>query len=365
MKAAVIYARYSSERQTEQSIEGQLRVCHEFAERNDLKIIDTYIDRAMTGTNDNRAAFQKMLSDSDKPQPWEIVLVYALDRFGRNSIEVAVNKQRLQKNGKILISATQRTSVNIDGTQNLDGIILENVLIGLSEYYSAELSQKIRRGQNESRLKGNFAGGKVPYGYTVVNKKIVIHEERAEIVRWIYQSYAGGKVVREIIEELTARGIYHLGKPFKVTTVYYILRLEKYIGIYRHGDEIFTNIYPQIVPVDLFNEIQALLAKNKLGSKSSETIFLLRGKIQCGVCGKHMNGESGTSQNGTVNYYYKCNNRKMHRCCPKASIKKADLEELVLNTTVLLLHNPHNLALIADEIIAVHHKRAREQSVFR
>ena len=131
MKTAVIYARYSSERQTEQSIEGQLRVCHEFAERNDLKIIDTYIDRAMTGTNDNRAAFQKMLSDSDKPQPWEIVLVYALDRFGRNSIEVAVNKQRLQKNGKILISATQRTSVNIDGTQNLDGIILENVLIGL------------------------------------------------------------------------------------------------------------------------------------------------------------------------------------------------------------------------------------------
>ena len=114
MKTAVIYARYSSERQTEQSIEGQLRVCHEFAERNDLKIIDTCIDRVMTDTNDNRAALQKMLSDSDKPRPWEIVLVYALDRFGRNTLEVAVNKQRLQKNGKILISATQRTSVNIE-----------------------------------------------------------------------------------------------------------------------------------------------------------------------------------------------------------------------------------------------------------
>ena len=125
MKTAVIYARYSSERHTEQSIEGQFRVCHEFAERNDLKIINTYIDRAMTVTNDNRAAFQKMLSDSDKPQPWEIVLVYALDRFGRNSIEVSVNKQRLQNNGKILISATQRTSVNIDGTQNLDSITPE------------------------------------------------------------------------------------------------------------------------------------------------------------------------------------------------------------------------------------------------
>ncbi len=130
MKYAVIYARYSCERQTEQSIEGQLRICNEFAERNDLKIVDTYIDRAMTGTNDHRPEFQRMLSDSDKPQIWDIVLVYALDRFGRNSIEVAVNKQRLKKNNKILISATQRTSMNIDGSKNLDGIILENVMIG-------------------------------------------------------------------------------------------------------------------------------------------------------------------------------------------------------------------------------------------
>ena len=363
MKTAVIYARYSSERQSEQSIEGQLRVCHEFAERNELKIIDTYIDRAMTGTNDNRAAFQKMLADSDKPQPWDIVLVYALDRFGRNSIEVAVNKQRLQKNGKILISATQRTSVNIDGTQNLDGIILENVLIGLSEYYSAELSQKIRRGQNESRLKGNFAGGQVPYGYTTENKKIVVHNERAEIVRWIYQSYAAGKVVREIIGELTARGVTHMGKPFKLNTVYKILRLEKYIGIYRHGDEVFTNIYPQIVPTDLFDRVQTLLAKNKLGSSSREVVFMLKKKVVCGICGRPINGESGTSQNGTTMYYYKCSNRKKHRSCSKKSVKKADLEEVVLNTTLLLLNKPENLSVIADEIIAIHQKRAREQAV--
>ena len=86
MKTAVVYARYSSEKQTEQSIEGQLRVCQEFAAKNDIKIVDTYIDRATTGTNDNRAAFQKMLSDSEKNPIWDIVLVYALDRFGRNTM---------------------------------------------------------------------------------------------------------------------------------------------------------------------------------------------------------------------------------------------------------------------------------------
>ena len=87
MKTAVIYARYSSERQTEQSIEGQLRVCYDFAKKNDLVIVDEYIDRATTGTNDNRAAFQRMLADSDKKSTWDVVLVYALDRFGRNSID--------------------------------------------------------------------------------------------------------------------------------------------------------------------------------------------------------------------------------------------------------------------------------------
>ena len=105
-----------------------------------------------------------MLADCEKPVLWDIVLVYAIDRFGRNSIEIAVNKQKLKKNNKMLISATQRTSDNIDGSKNLDGILLENVYIGLAEYYSAELSQKIRRGLHESRMKGQFSGGILPYG---------------------------------------------------------------------------------------------------------------------------------------------------------------------------------------------------------
>ena len=99
-RVLVIYARYSSASQTEQSIEGQLDVCKKYAQDNDLQIVDTYIDRAMTGKNDQRVAFQKLLSDSEKPVTWEIVLVYAIDRFGRNSIEIAVNKQRLKRTVK-------------------------------------------------------------------------------------------------------------------------------------------------------------------------------------------------------------------------------------------------------------------------
>ena len=151
MKTAVIYARYSSNSQSEQSIEGQLTVCEKYAKDNDLVIVNTYIDRAMTGTNDHRASFQQMLSDS-KNATWEIVLVYAIDRFGRNSTEVILNKKKLTDNGKLLISATQRTSENIDGTKNLDGILLDHGKPFVKVRQSSMLQDQYRRFQAVCRL---------------------------------------------------------------------------------------------------------------------------------------------------------------------------------------------------------------------
>ena len=123
MKTAVIYARYSSDRQTEQSIEGQLHVCQEYAAKNNIVIVATYIDRAMTGTNDNRTDFQRMLKDSNK-RAWNYVLVYKLDRFSRNKYEMAMHRKTLRDNGIKLISAME----NIPDTP--EGIILESLLEG-------------------------------------------------------------------------------------------------------------------------------------------------------------------------------------------------------------------------------------------
>jgi site-specific DNA recombinase len=146
METAVIYARYSSDSQTEQSIEGQLRVCNEYAKNNNIKILNTYIDRAMTGTNDNRPDFQKMIKDSSK-KLWDYVLVYKLDRFSRNIYETTIHKHTLLTNGTKLVSATE----NIPETP--EGIILESMLEGMNQYYSTELSQKVIRGINESYIK--------------------------------------------------------------------------------------------------------------------------------------------------------------------------------------------------------------------
>ena len=357
MKTAVIYARYSSNSQTEQSIEGQLTVCQKYALDNGLQIVETYIDRAMTGTNDNRAAFQQMLADSEKNSKWEIVLVYALDRFGRNSTEVAVNKQRLRKNGKTLISATQRTSVNIDGSRNLDGILLENVYIGIAEYYSAELSEKILRGQKENRKKGFHCGGQIAYGYRSVDRKLKIVEEEAEAVRFIFDQYGHGVTVPKIIEQLTEKGYKHNGEPFLRSCIYSILRNEKYVGIYEYKGEIFTDIYPQIITPEAYARVKAINEANKTGTRSIQAVYLLRGKLKCGYCGQPISAESGTSHNKEKKYYYKCHGRKKYKNgCTKTTLKKELLEEFVIKFVLEELKRPENIKNAVKTIMALQEK---------
>ena len=352
MKTAVIYARYSCERQTEQSIEGQLRVCNDYAQRNNIAILDTYIDRAMSGTNDNRPAFKQMLKDSARKQ-WNYVIVYKLDRFSRNKYESAIHRKSLKDNGVKLLSAME----NIPDTP--EGIILESLLEGMNQYYSAELAQKIKRGMKESRLKGQFTGGKLPYGYKVENKKIVVDEDSAEIVRKIFDMTAQGFTAPDIIAYLSENGLYHYGKPFKKNAIYKLLHNTKYIGTCTINNETFDNLYPQIVSVELFEQVQSKLERNLLGQNCIHADFLLRSKVYCGYCGHKINGESGTSQNGDKYYFYKCSWRKKGKDnCKKQMIRKEDLENIVLDMTMDIFTNSVDLNIIADEIV-----RVRKESV--
>ena len=226
----------------------------------------------MTGTNDNRPAFQRMLKDSNRKE-WDFVLVYKFDRFSRNKYETAIHKKELKDNGVKVVSATEFVP------DTPEGIIFESMLEGYAEYYSAELSQKIRRGNNESRRKGNLTGGIIPYGYKHVNKKAVIVPEHADVVRYIYSQYSAGVYVKDIIADLSSRGIFYYGKPFVQNTIYKILKNERYLGIYRFDGEVFDNIYPQIVPTDIFEKVRKKVNENRYGKKSLEVDFLLRHNV--------------------------------------------------------------------------------------
>ncbi|MCM1297177.1 MAG: recombinase family protein [Muribaculaceae bacterium] len=352
-KTAVIYARYSSDSQSEQSIDGQLRVCEEYAQRNNILILNTYIDRAMTGTNDNRPDFQKMIKDSAN-RTFEYVLVYKLDRFSRNKYETAIHKKTLRDNGVKVLSAME----NIPDTP--EGIILESLLEGMNQYYSAELSQKVKRGMRETRLKGNYQGGGVPYGYKVDGRKIVIDEERAENVRFMYAQFAGGVYVKDIITQLTVNGKQYKGKPFAMNTVYNILKNQKYLGVYQHGEEIVDNMYPQIVERETFEKVQAIINANKHGKRSIEVVYLLRHKLKCGYCGQSIIAEMGTARNGERKYYYKCRGRKARvNDCKKQVVQKDVLEKLIIDTTIQGLSKPEVLQSAVNGLLKLQESKLK------
>ncbi|MDE6618835.1 MAG: recombinase family protein [Clostridiales bacterium] len=357
MKTAVIYARYSSDNQTEQSIEGQLRVCNEYAKSNDIVILNTYIDRAMTGTNDNRPDFQRMIKDSSRKE-WNYVLVYKFDRFSRNKYETAIHKKTLKDNGVKVISAMEYIP------DSPEAIILESMLEGYAEYYSAELSQKVKRGNNESRRKGNLTGGKIPYGYKSVNKKAVIVPEQAEVVRYMYEQYSKGVYVKDIIDVLTNKGILHYGKPFKKTTVYAMLSNERYSGKYHFNGELFDNIYPQIIETALFEKVRDKVLSNKYGKKSESITYLLKDKIVCGYCGMSIVGENGTARNGERKYYYKCRGRKSRITdCHKQAVRKDVLESIVLDAILNELNNPQMFNAIVKGVLQEQQRQAQNNTV--
>ena len=350
MKTAVIYARYSSDTQTEQSIEGQLRVCNEYAARNQITILDTYIDRAMTGTNDNRPDFQRMIKDSNQ-KLWDYVIVYKLDRFSRNKYEATIHKHTLANNGTKLLSAME----NIPDTP--EGIILESLLEGMNQYYSAELAQKVQRGLKESYLKGQFTGGCQIYGYDVVDKRNVINEQEAEIVREVFTRFSQGYTGVDIAKDFKERNVRtKKGVLIDVKKIYKMIGNTKYVGKVQHGDTIYTNIYPAIIDEITWQKVQNMRQSYRHSDirKQDSYEYILSGKTFCGYCKERLVGVSGRKNKHTKIYrYYHCltQRRKKDNICHLKSRNKESFEDEVMDITWKVLSNNNNLKTIAKEIV--------------
>ena len=259
MKTAVIYARYSSTNQTEQSIEGQVHVCEDYAKRNNIIIVDSYIDRAISGTTDERESFQKMLKDSNNKK-WNYVLVYKLDRFARNKYEAAIHRKHLKDNEIKLLSAME----NIPETP--EGVLLESLLEGMNQYFSEELAQKVSRGLHESRMKGHCIGS-VPYGYIKENKMLIINQEESEILTRIYKDYSSGKTILQICRDLEKENITNKGQKFIPQTLRHFLQRKLYTSEYEINGKQYNNIYPQIITNELFTKVKERMDKNRYGCR--------------------------------------------------------------------------------------------------
>lgn len=350
---AVIYARYSSDNQREESIEGQIRECTAYAEKNGITIVKHYIDRAISAKTDNRPEFQQMIKDSDK-KLFDIVLVWKLDRFARNRYDSARYKTQLKKNGVKLMSATEIIS------EGPEGIILESVLEGYAEYYSADLAEKVVRGQTENILKGRCNGGRGTFGYTLDSeRKFHIDPLASPFVLESFRKYRDGLTMKEIRDWLNENGIKNpVGGAFTYNSVEHMLKNRRYIGELKFRDVVVPDAIPPIVPLELFEDVQEKIAKNKKAParRKAEDDYLLTTKLFCGYCGALMFGESGTSRTGEVHRYYKCATAKKHKGCKKKTVRKHWLEDLVVNQTMQLVKDDAAMESIIAKVMELQNK---------
>lgn len=332
----VAYARFSSSNQREESITAQLRAIDDWASKNGHIIVKNYIDEAFSARTDNRPQFQQMIEDSKKAT-WDGIVIHKLDRFARNRYDSATYKRKLKLNGKILFSVTE----NLDDSP--ESIIMESVLEGMAEYYSANLAREVKKGLKENALNCLHNGGIPPLGYNVKNKKYVINEEEAKIVKLIFQLCKNGHSYREIAHELNSRGYKtKLNKDFAQNSIHDILKNEKYIGTYTFGygskakvrdnprnDMIkIENGMPAIIDKATFYCIQEKLKgrKKMSGSKRAKQVYILSGLIKCGKCN---NSYVGARKNPSWSVYEDSGKKK--GICENTAIQKEKIEAIVID----------------------------------
>lgn len=354
---AVIYARYSSSGQREESIEGQIRECREFAGRNGLTVVGEYVDKALTGRTDKRPDFQRMLRDSERGI-FKAVICWKMDRFARNRYDSAMYKYKLKKNGVRIFYAKESIP---DGPE---GIILESVMEGYAEYYSESLSQNIRRGYYDSAMELKTLGRKVLGLRKGPDGRFEIDPATAPVVRRIFEEYAAGEKAKDIINRLNEEGYRTVkGGLFNKNSIRRILQNEKYIGVYEYKDIRVEDGIPAIITRELFDKCQTMLQRHhRAPAAKRDTSFLLTSKIFCGHCGEPMTGDGGTGKSGKVYYYYTCNGRRQHKC-KKDRVSKDWIEQVVIEQLVTLVHSDAFINEVADRCMKYQEKEKDDSAL--
>ena len=357
----------------DESIDAQIRAIEEYADKNDIKIVNKFIDRAKSATSDKRPAFQEMIKYCEADNTGiSMVIVHKLDRFSRDKYDSAMYKQKLKVKGIRVVSVLE----NLDNSP--ESLILESVIEGMAQYYSANLAREVAKGQKENALKALHNGGDAPLGYDVAfDKTYLVNEEEAQAVKIIFDMYVNGYSYSNIIDKLNDLGYKtKRGNKFGKNSLHGILSNEKYTGVYvfnktqrkgvngkRNGhkqksdDEIIKveGGMPQIIDREVFLQAQEMMQKRKKapGSHKATTLYLLTGLIRCGECGHAMQGNRRKDKYGNDYISYRCGCRKQKRDCKNKEIKRDYLEEFVL--TELEKH------ILNDEAIPVLSKALNER----
>ena len=306
---AVIYARFSTDKQREESIEAQERACREYAAAHGYSISAVYADRAASGKTDRRPDFQRMMRDA-KSQRFDVVLVHKYNRFARRMSDHVRYEDKLNSYGIQLIAVAE------DFGTGKEAVIMKALMRSLSEYYIIDLSDEVKKGHRENAMKALHNGGLAPFGYDIVDQKYVVNEFEAAYVRRMYNCASDCIGFTALVDEMAAAGVRgKRGKPIKYQQIYDILRNEKYCGDCilqktvtvdcisktrkaNQGEApmyIVENNHPAIISREVFNRAQEELSRrNSLRLQSDKTAITANGRyskyaltevLHCAECG--------------------------------------------------------------------------------
>lgn len=355
---AAIYARFSSDQQDSATIETQISECTKKIESLNGIVVKIYRDEGMSGTNENRPDFQRMISEAlKKPRPFDIVVVRKFDRFAR---DVGISRQYkviLRKRGIKVISVYE----DID-SDTAAGNFLETILEGLNEFYSKNLATETKSGQETNTKRGYRCGGSAPLGYRNVKKLdletqktrtvLEIEETEAQIIRHVFIRYAAGAGMKTIINELYEKGFKpRKAKGWAANSMSSILHNETYIGtlIWRKEKDPASWIkvagaVPAIIEQEIWEQVKNRLSRNRAAVKprsASQSKHPFAGMIFCDKCGGSFVIGSNPNNRG---WYLVCrNHRDTKKCDNKRHIREEHLVRAIKDILAYKILTPENV----------------------
>lgn len=363
---AAAYARYSTEHQTDSSIAYQMRKIEEYCAKNGITISARYADEAMSGTNTQRPAFQSLCRDAAQ-RKFDAVVIYDISRGSRDVADWFGFRKQMAVLGIQVISVED----HIGDILNPADYLTELITVGLGQHHVLTSRQKSMDSIATKAKTGQFLGGTPNFGYDIVGGKYVVNPAESKIVQTIFQMYAAGKSYGEILSAIgEVRG--KRGKIMGKNSLYYILRNERYAGVYswckyhskimgkyagRTPNENAVRIedsIPAIIDKKTWEDVQMRMNDKKHNaSNKAKRDYLLSGLIECTACGASYVGHTSTNKRGYSTRYYCCGNKYRNHTCQSKNINANDLEEFVIKNLKLYLEKldfGQMAQQIADEI---------------
>lgn len=376
---AVIYARFSSDMQREESIDAQVRACRDYCKKKGYLVTGIYKDEAKSGKSTiERDEYNRLQKDAEDDL-FDVIIMHKIDRNARNELDYHQFKQRMHSLGISYEYAAQ----SIDDSP--EGQMMENMLVGFAAYYSRNLAKETKKGMNENAYQAIFNGGTPPLGFDIVKDgdkgRYVINEAEAVIVRFIFSQYLAGQGYEQISSQLRDMGYKSkTGRIFTKTSLHDILNNERYTGTYvfnrthrKEGakrnmhaataDDVIRipDAIPAIISREDFERVQKKRRHNKkhTGAYKAKAPYLLSGKIVCGQCGKSMVGHRNVLR-GKLYEYYGC--YRMHEGCPQRQVRKVVLENAVIEHVKNLIMSPEAKKLIIEAMTEEYTKQQQNAS---